>query len=124
VQLKVRFADLFLITRSQTLPEPTDIADELWRAHDELLCQRFPAGDSHAHRPASRSGRKEIDLATLGSPSVSRVSHVESDQQGRWWADLSPVGGNVLGPFTNRSEALAAEQAWLEMHWLVGQSVP
>ena len=44
VQLKVRFADFSLITRSQTLPEPTDITDELWRAADDLLCQRLPAG--------------------------------------------------------------------------------
>ncbi len=44
VQLKVRFADFSTITRSQTLPEPTDITDVLWRAADELLCQRLPAG--------------------------------------------------------------------------------
>jgi DNA polymerase-4 len=43
VQLKVRFADFSLITRSQTLPEPTDTTDELWRTADELLCQRLPA---------------------------------------------------------------------------------
>jgi DNA polymerase-4 len=42
VQLKVRFADFSLITRSQTLPEPTDITQELWQAADELLCQRLP----------------------------------------------------------------------------------
>ena len=40
VHLKVRFADFSLITRSQTLPEPTDITDELRRTADELLCQR------------------------------------------------------------------------------------
>jgi len=44
VQLKVRFADFSLVTRSQTLPEPTDITDELWRAAGELLCQRLPVG--------------------------------------------------------------------------------
>jgi DNA polymerase-4 len=44
VQLKVRFADFSTITRSQTLPEPTDITDELWRAADELLRRRLPAG--------------------------------------------------------------------------------
>jgi len=61
---------------------------------------------------------EEIELAALGSPTITRASHVEPDQQGRWWADLSPVGGDVLGSFSNRSEALAAEQAWLEAHWL------
>lgn len=33
---------------------------------------------------------------------------------GTWWADLTPVEGPVLGPFTKRSEALAAEAEWLE----------
>ncbi len=44
VQIKVRFADFSTITRSITLPEPTDITHELWQAADELLCQRLPAG--------------------------------------------------------------------------------
>ena len=43
VHLKVRFADFRTITRSQTLPEPTDITQELWQAADEMLCQRLPA---------------------------------------------------------------------------------
>ena len=59
-----------------------------------------------------------IDLTALGSPTISRASHVEADQQGRWLADLSPVKGPILGPFTVRSEALAAEHAWLETNWL------
>lgn len=60
-----------------------------------------------------------IDLHTLGHPSVSRASHVEPDQHGRWLADLSPVGGPCLGPFDARSQALAAESRWLEAHWLI-----
>ena len=55
-----------------------------------------------------------IDLAHLGRPPICRASHVEPDKQGRWHADLAPVGGPNLGPFASRSEALAAEQAWLE----------
>jgi len=60
-----------------------------------------------------------IDLHALGSPSVSRASHVEPDEQGRWIADLSPVNGPNLGPFDRRSDALAAESRWLETHWLI-----
>jgi len=60
-----------------------------------------------------------LDLTALGSPAIARASHVEPDQHGRWWADLSPVKGPILGPFTLRSDALAAERAWLEAHWLV-----
>ncbi|OAI48238.1 hypothetical protein AYO44_07710 [Planctomycetaceae bacterium SCGC AG-212-F19] len=59
-----------------------------------------------------------IDLAALGSLSIARGSNVEPNDQGQWLADLSPVGGPCLGPFTKRSEALAAEQTWLEEHWL------
>ena len=53
---------------------------------------------------------------------IARASHVEPDPDGRWQADLRPVGGPVLGPFDRRSEALAAELAWLEAHWLVARA--
>lgn len=59
-----------------------------------------------------------IDLLTLGSLSIRRASQVEPDDQGQWWADLSPVAGPCLGPFALRSEALAAEEAWLQTHRL------
>jgi hypothetical protein len=59
-----------------------------------------------------------IDLGVLGHLVISRASHVEPDDSGRWLADLRPIGGPVLGPFERRSEALAAEIAWLEAHWL------
>ena len=62
---------------------------------------------------------EDIQLTTLGSAVISRASHVEPDSQGRWLADLSPVGGPVLGPFDRRSEALTAELTWLEANWLL-----
>jgi hypothetical protein len=65
-----------------------------------------------------------IDLAALGKLQVARASHVEPDAHGRWIADLSPVGGPVLGPFTLRSESLAAEQQWLEQNWLIPSEGP
>jgi hypothetical protein len=55
-----------------------------------------------------------LDLAALGALTMQRASHVEPDDQGHWWADLSPVSGPRLGPFPLRSQALAAEVAWLE----------
>jgi hypothetical protein len=61
---------------------------------------------------------EEIDLAALGSPVITRASHVEPDRHDRWLADLGPVRGPVLGPYPLRSEALAAESAWLEANWL------
>ena len=61
---------------------------------------------------------EEIALATLGRATITRASTVEPDRDGRWHADLRPSRGPVLGPFETRSEALAAEVAWLEAHWL------
>ena len=63
-----------------------------------------------------------IDLHALGQVGISRGSHVEPDEHGQWLADLSPVSGPVLGPFPARSEALEAEVAWLEAHWLNANS--
>jgi hypothetical protein len=59
-----------------------------------------------------------IDLIALGSPVITRASTVEPGPDGRWWADLKPVHGPCLGPFPRRSEALQAEQKWLESNWL------
>ncbi len=59
-----------------------------------------------------------IDLSMLGQVQIKRGSHVEPDADGRWFADLTPVCGPHLGPFSQRSEALAAEREWLTMHWL------
>ena len=60
-----------------------------------------------------------FDLHRLGQLSVRRGSHVEPDETGRWTADLSPVDGPILGPYSSRQQALEAELAWLEEHWLV-----
>jgi hypothetical protein len=54
-----------------------------------------------------------IDLRKLGTLRITRASHVEPDADGLWCADMAPVGGPVMGPFGTRSEALAAERAWL-----------
>ncbi len=59
-----------------------------------------------------------IDLHALGVLHITRASHVEPDTEGKWWADLTPVGGPRQGPFDRRSQALAAEYVWLEAHWL------
>jgi hypothetical protein len=64
-----------------------------------------------------------VELAALGDVAIRRGSHVEPAAAGRWWADLAPAGGPVLGPFGRRTQALAAERDWLEAHWLVGPPV-
>jgi hypothetical protein len=65
---------------------------------------------------------EDIDLSALGVPSIRRASHVEPDESGRWWADLGPVAGPLLGPFPSRTPALDAELHWLDEHWLSGRS--
>jgi hypothetical protein len=60
-----------------------------------------------------------INLATLGQLTIYRASQVEPDMHGVWRADLTAVGGPTLGHFAQRSDALAAEQAWLAAHWLI-----
>ncbi len=56
---------------------------------------------------------EELDLRKIGKLQITRASHVEPDAEGYWWADLGPVAGPLLGPFANRSAALAAEREWL-----------
>jgi hypothetical protein len=60
-----------------------------------------------------------LDLNSLGTCVAKRASFVEPDEHGSWSADLGPAHGPMLGPFALRSEALAAEQAWLEKHIFV-----
>ena len=49
----------------------------------------------------------------LGAYQIRRASHVEPTADGDWTADMSPVGGPVLGPFPLRAVALEAEVNWL-----------
>jgi len=59
-----------------------------------------------------------VDLGYFGQLLIRRGSHVEPTVEGNWTADLSPVGGPVLGPFSTRTEALNAEITWLGDNWL------
>lgn len=63
-----------------------------------------------------------IDLTVLGKIAIVRGSHVEPTADGRWTADMSPVGGPFLGPFASRSEALKAEAEWLDANWLTASA--
>lgn len=56
-------------------------------------------------------------LREMGKVKVRRASHVEPTEDGTGWtADMTPVGGGILGPFALREDALAAEVAWLNEH--------
>ncbi len=74
VQLKVRFADFSLITRSLTFPEPTNITQELWQAADEMLCQRLPA----AHSPV-----RLVGIGVSGLDDTGLIQNLLFDQEER-----------------------------------------
>jgi len=57
-----------------------------------------------------------LDLSALGVLHIARASHVEPDESGHWFAQI--IDGPKLGPFSKRSDALAAEVAWLTEHRL------
>lgn len=61
---------------------------------------------------------ERLDLGSLGELTLTRASHVDPDLRGYWWACL--IAGPTLGPFPNRSMALAAEVDWLNRHRLGG----
>jgi hypothetical protein len=91
---------------------------------------------------------EEIDLTKLGTVELRRASHVDptaeltakartwlldkyeeindhlasaSPGKACWWADMMPMNGPVLGPFDTRSDALAAEVAWIDEHGMYPQ---
>lgn len=55
-------------------------------------------------------------LRDEGKTRIVRASHVEPTEDGRWIADMAPSGGGILGSFSTRGEALAAEREWLKQH--------
>jgi len=59
---------------------------------------------------------EELPLETLGRVTITRASHVEPDDAGRWFASI--IDGPVLGPFARRSDALRAEADWLNVNRL------
>ena len=61
-----------------------------------------------------------LNLTALGAQRIERVSQVEPDDQGQWWAQI--IDGPKLGPFARRSEALTAEVEWLVKHRMNEQS--
>ena len=63
-----------------------------------------------------------LPLALIGRCKIERASHVEPTDDGRWMADMSPVGGPMLGPYELRSTALANEVKYLEEHVLCQQN--
>lgn len=47
VHLKVRFEDFHTITRAQTLPDPTDVTQEIWQTAAQMFAERLPGRRLH-----------------------------------------------------------------------------
>lgn len=65
-----------------------------------------------------------LDLSQFGPPRIVRASRVEPDPHGQWYADLIESHGPVLGPFPQRSAALAAERDWLQQQLFLEGCLP
>ena len=63
-------------------------------------------------------------LLDEGQATIRRASHVEpgnpalGQNQLQWYSDMAPSGGEVLGPFDTRQQALEAEVEWINTHVL------
>lgn len=91
VHLKVRFADFSLITRSQTLPEPTDITNELWQTADEMLRHRMPP---------NRQPMRLIGMGIGGFDTTGLVQRQLFDQDERQkQTDLDAVADKIREKF-------------------------
>lgn len=58
----------------------------------------------------------ETSVAGPSSNWGYRVVRTKQNINKKWWADLLPVDGPVLGPFETNTEALEAEVVWLKEH--------
>jgi DNA polymerase-4 len=79
VQLKVRFADFSTVTRSQTLPEPSNITQDLWKMAEELLCRRLPPD----HPPVRLLGMGVSGLDGSGLTQGMLFDQAERQKQAR-----------------------------------------
>jgi len=64
----------------------------------------------------------DYDFSVHGKKKIRRASQVEPNADGEWEADMSLLGdkhkGVVLGPFSRRDQAIAAEVAYINKHEL------
>ena len=92
VALKVRFEDFSTVTRSQTLPEPTDLATQVHRVARALLDGLHLAG-----RPVRLLGVRLEGLTEAGSVATQLSFDAEPDRPG--WADVEGALDRVTARF-------------------------
>ena len=81
VQLKIRFGDFQTITRSQTLPTPTDSTADLWHAAQSIL-EKWAASSFSPVRligvQATSLTGEETQLALFRDPEAERRKQLDT----------------------------------------------
>jgi DNA polymerase IV len=91
LDIKVRFADFRTITRSVTLPEPTNITQELLDAGSELLRTKLPAG----HLPVRLLGFGVTGFDVTGQSQRQLFGETDRERQ----RQLDAVADQIAGKF-------------------------
>lgn len=91
----------------------------------ETLGECELARASHVEPTASLSESTKDWLACFAR--LGNSEHYKGQPElpkNKWWADMQPVGGPVLGPFDTRDEALEKEVEWLQKNKIPVASDP
>jgi DNA polymerase-4 len=103
VQLKIRFGNFETITRSRTLPEPTDLAADVVRVARELL-RRVDVG--RGVRLLGISAQQLVKAAPRGRrPGPEPAGDASAEDQGTLFAD-DAAPGDTVAPGAGRQDAL------------------
>lgn len=97
---------------------------ELRHLHDDnVTAMTAEVGDQTIRRASHVEPTAELSPKTIervwdrdhpgGLPEGDETGPDDVIPPNKWWADMAPVGGPVLGPFDGRQQALDEEVAWL-----------
>lgn len=68
---------------------------------------------SHVEPTQELSPLAQLELACARGLTIAELC---SQYKNQWWADMHLSGGDILGPYPDRPQALAAEHEWLLAH--------
>ena len=88
--------------------------------HDDRLIGLYRQGQTTLRRASHVEPWEELSEDAVEWLKANRGIDLNAGEElnADWWADLQPVNGGVLGPFTTRTAALAAEEDWINKNIL------